>query len=280
MTSRQLPTLVLDLDDCMLFSKTRKPDPNLNKWIQSIMPGSLCWELEFEIGDKKVCALHVIPPGWIPCLRYVLSKLNWDLAIFSAGISARNLLVRDLLAQELKLDSDAKIQVFSKENLKNYDDFPFEGVEKWIPEKHYGTYKKDLVHVGLNIKETLLVDDDPSYILAPYQWPQLVVSTNGGARELSEWLLAPVMDEDERNLMTFPEEKSIQDFLNVPYETLGFILNCEELRAQDKSMTLRDAMKVLLPTLTLEASKTASSSQRAQWIAKGRDALQEFKAKS
>jgi hypothetical protein len=260
------PTLVLDLDDCVTVKHRKKANPLLNQRIQERFPDSRCWDLTFKVDGEQIEAMHFVAPGWIPCLKVIVHEWKWNLAIFSSGCVERNKLVRFHLAQELKLSED-DISLFSKHNLVDYDKYESKGTENWIPSRYYGTYKKDLEHVGLDLQETLLVDDDPSYVIAPDQWPQLIVESNGGYSELASWFSSEKCRVDTT---------AVSRFLNIPFQVLGFVSECRE-RKLAQGASLRSILKTLLPPVSKTGSKTPTEEQRLGWETKGKAILQREK---
>lgn len=250
-----MPTLVLDIDDCFAVTHEGKQDALLEKRIQTQFPGSSCWNLVFQDSENDQelhVLLHFVAAGWLPCLRMIVCQWRWKLALFSSGILARNKLVRTHLAQELKLE-EKDILLFSRNDLvesKKADS---------CPGRCIGNRKKDLQYVGLDVEESLLVDDDPSYVVAPDQWPQLIVPSSGGYWELKYWFR-----ESEFSM----NSTTLNRFLSIPYEVLGFVAECCE-----RTGSLRSRMKELLPAGDSNQTIVSSVEKRQQWVQKGKGLL-------
>jgi hypothetical protein len=136
-------TIVLDIDDLMCVTCTGKQDEKRNHRIVQKFPESTCWDIsaDFE-GDVFQC-LHFIPTGWFPCLRFIIQKWKWNIALFSAGSKSRNDIFASRLAKELNLEIK-DIKVYSREDLtesckEKEDEF------KTLREEYCGNFKKNLV---------------------------------------------------------------------------------------------------------------------------------------
>jgi hypothetical protein len=253
------PTVILDIDDTMAVKSLGTPDKKKNQRILDQFPGACVWDLAFTVDEIKIQVLHVIPPGWIPCLLYILQNWKWNLALFSSGCKERNELFAEHLAKELKIDKK-EIQVYSRHNLVSGDTLAIDGyqLEHQLGQVLYGSLKKDVTRIGLNLDNCVLVDDDKSYIVRE-QWPQLVVESNGGYHLIAEWILDPT---------TNLGEESVQDFLTIPFLVLGFLAKCKELN-ESKGLSLREAMKQLLPPLAIDSNLQLSKRDRNSYVESG-----------
>ena len=247
-------TIVLDIDECLTLKVCDATDLKRNRRIQDRFPGCVCLDLKFACQDSEVEVMQFVAPGWIECLEALIEQ-GYNLCLFSGGVSERNKLIAQYLQTKLKLSD---LAVFSKGDLVKSEE-P-KGENKLI-QRYSGCMKKDLERVGFDLAETLLVDDDASYVKVPDQWPALIVS--GGWSEIEAYLKTG--DESYLN------DEAVDNFLQIPHLVLGFFTEC----AQMKGESLRSIAETLIYPLSNEkgGKRGFTKETRMRWCTIGRRIL-------
>jgi hypothetical protein len=227
--------IVFDIDDLLsvnieISSKVESKVALFIKALEQSFPGSQVFLLSFETERVKRLFLHLIPDGWIQCLKLLISW-KWRFAFFSGGLEVRN---RAFVSQIETLLDLPNILYFSRGNLmfsKEKNDFF---------DDHY---KKDLVHVGLELENSLLIEDNIAYCVKS-QWPNLILP-NGEANKVSAFLKSSW--QKGKLVKSETKVKSVH-FFQFPFYTMGFLHMCKNQMEQDR-LSLRKTLIQFIPKL-------------------------------
>ena len=239
--------VVLDVDDvlcCRLsdlyHSKTDKAE------LERYFPEGIAIDWRYE----NISYLHYFYPGFDKLILSILSW-GWSVDFFSAGQQVRNEeVIPTYLKQTFKqysndVDADyatildsGRLRIFSYHHMtphkSNSDESILTGYEK------FGQCKKDLTVVSTDIDNTILVDDDRSYVPGT-QYPYIGMSYSS-----SQYFEDSVLPEKNRPLTERDKwELKFHPNNNAAY-IMGILLDCRQKLAQDQLRTLREALGLVL----------------------------------
>eukprot|EP01041_Mallomonas_annulata_P008034 gene8034-16465_t len=183
---RQKPMKVVFDLDCVLIS-----DIGLVSSKDSIN------DLVKNIGEDSViesCGYYFyLYNGWKELIKYVMKLSDNNLIFFSSGAMERNEdIIPKMLERVLERDSTEYIRkhvkIFSRHHTLDTSKMPTVEREKFQPFRMVGNLKKDLtVAVSQEeLKHTLLIDDDQSYVLRGQEKNFLKIDGSNVKYQLSE----------------------------------------------------------------------------------------------
>jgi NLI interacting factor-like phosphatase len=239
--------VVLDVDDVLCC---RLSDQNPNKTdkaeLERYFPEGIAIDWRYE----NISYLHYFYPGFDKLILSILSW-GWSVDFFSAGQKVRNEEViptylketfkqysNDVDADYAAILDSGRLRIFSYHHMtpgkSNNDGSILTGYEQC------GLCKKDLTVVSPDIDNTILVDDDRSYVPGT-QYPYIGMSYSSSLYFKGSVLPEknrPSTERDKWELKFHPNN-------NAAY-IMGILLDCRQKLAQDQLRTLREALGLVL----------------------------------
>jgi len=208
---------------------------NITKFPQAVV---------IEWQHNKSPYIHFFFPDLDKLILTILTWENWSVDFFSSGVKERNeevipILLKKLIAKhsnnpdadyELIVNS-GRCRVFSRDHMVNaealYSDYKLTGYEL------FGNRKKDLKAVSDDIDNTILVDDDRTYVTGD-QYPFICTSYQASLGFASY-------------LKTGSEYyRKLFDPVQNAYYILGIVLACKKKLDAKEALSLRSALDLVL----------------------------------
>lgn len=265
-------TIVFDIDHtlCVRFleghPRSEKRLENAIKQIETLCPECFVGFFTYT-GDTYS---HFFYPYFGEVFIWILQQ-GWELNFFSAGIKERN---EELIPQFLKhvlkpfvTDSEkfyqealnvSQFRIFSRGHLRS-------GSRHFLPPEEYGEEKKDLAIVSDDLANTILVDDYAPYVLGR-QYPFIQPSRSASSK-FSIYLGRP--HEILENSFNFSRKLKDCSYYNA-YYILGILYECKALMDQQRTISLKEALKLVITDGEYHPSKaTPEHPKFDEWVIKG-----------
>lgn len=234
--------VVFDVDDVLCCSPIQfyKNDQLYNDRVKKNAyeyPGAIVINWKYK-GNEY---LHFFYPGLDRLILSILSWDHWSVDFFSSGVKERNEeVLPDLLRQFIAKHSDdveadyaaivnsGRCRIFSRDDMvegRASRELKRDGFEI------FGNYKKDLTVISDDVENSILVDDDRSYVAA-YQYPFICVVCTEFKQILHEG--------------KWKDNHTFFDIHKIPEYMMGILLSCKEELDSGRSSSLRGALDVVL----------------------------------
>ncbi len=180
--------------------------------------------------------VHFFYPNLDKLFLSILSWSNWSIDFFSSGVRDRNEevipnLIKQLLSKYSNDFSDVynaligsgRLRIFSRDHMVKGDK-EISGYET------FGQYKKDLTIVSNDIANTILIDDDRTYVVGN-QYPFICTSYSASSKF--------------KNHLLYKNESSLETLFDLSKNAeyiLGILLSCKEKLNNKTSLSLREAL--------------------------------------
>lgn len=189
---------------------------------------------------KDSTYVHFFYPNLDRLLLSILSWDNWSVDFFSSGVKERNEeVIPNLLKQILsKYSNDfnnvyktiidsGRLRIFSRDHM-------VKGNSEISGYETFGQHKKDLTIVSDDIANTILIDDDRTYVVGS-QYPFICTSYSAS----SEFKNHLCYKETEFSRTLFDPSR------NAEY-ILGILLSCKEKLDNKEALSLRESLDISL----------------------------------
>jgi hypothetical protein len=160
-------TIVFDIDDLLISVVYKDHLERILEQGRELMGEERMARLTVEVMDYP----HLVFPGFYEMFLW-LRALGHDIYFFSSGVEERNMeLVPKLIQAAFGDEAETvmrDVRVFSRQHCFDTNTvFPREDRDRYMPFKWFGNYKKIMKNVVVaedRLANTLLIEDDPSYM--------------------------------------------------------------------------------------------------------------------
>jgi hypothetical protein len=277
-TDEKQYSVVFDIDDtiCAICFEYEIPQE-----VRDLFPG--CEIIDFKHGG------NIYPHFFYPYFGEVILNIlswGWNVYFFSSGKAIRN---EDVIPRFLKqvlskyTDSTEKcyaellaqnrIGIFSEQNLSSI----FASYSLQTGFDLFSTYKKNINITAPDPKNTILVEDDRSYVLGCH-YPYIGLDNNASAN--FPWYLEILVEHYLNNKPGEHPKEFLEDgysALNNAHYVMGILSQCKEILDNGEAYFLRQALDKIVHNESYYTNKSAISDDDTPWFL---SPLPEFNPKS
>lgn len=233
--------VVFDVDDVMccgpiLLNDSEDKIKDIRKRIEQYSgAASIDWK------HKNSIYLHFFYPNFDKLILSILSWNNWSVDFFSSGVKERNEEVLPIFLKQIisrysnntnadyqNIINSGRCRIFSRDHM-------VKGKKDVSGYETFGQHKKDLTVISDDIENTILIDDDRTYVVGN-QYPFICTSFASSS--------------SFRNSLDHGEQEDLPSLLFNPLKSaayiMGILLSCKEKMNINITDSLRRALDIVL----------------------------------